>query len=153
MERQRSCEKLVADPATSPELKVRLEQADALCRFAATELGLPAHGAYRRYADLGRPSVVWNVYAAPAFSLEAKTSQQPRPTLIRNRWLPYANHHGNAEIPTGRRLSGVDGGAGRDVRMTRGQVDGAVRRRPGGVAELEAPPSFGRWPTGNRPVS
>ena len=32
-------------------------------------LGLPENASYRRYADLGRPYVVWNVVAAPELSL------------------------------------------------------------------------------------
>ena len=35
-------------------------------------LGLPDNGSYRSYADVGRPYVVWNVVAAPEFSVEAK---------------------------------------------------------------------------------
>ena len=36
------------------------------------ELGLPRNGSYTRYTDLGRPFVVWNVFAAPALSLEPR---------------------------------------------------------------------------------
>ncbi len=75
--RQTSCAKLVAAPETPAELKTQLELARRLCAFAETQLGLPAHGAYRRYADLDRPYVVWNVYAAPEFSLEARTWWYP----------------------------------------------------------------------------
>jgi predicted aminopeptidase len=53
-------------------LKDRLELARALRAFATAELGLPDNGSYRRYADLGRPFVVWNVFAAPEFSLELR---------------------------------------------------------------------------------
>ncbi len=35
-------------------------------------MGLPNNGSYRSYADVGRPWVVWNVVAAPEFSLTAK---------------------------------------------------------------------------------
>lgn len=75
--RQKSCEKLIADTNTPPELQTRLELAGDLCEFAERELGLPSKGAYRRYADLERPYVVWNVYAAPKFSLEPKTWWYP----------------------------------------------------------------------------
>ena len=37
-----------------------------------TELNLPSSRSYRRYADLGRPYVVWNVVATPEFSVEPR---------------------------------------------------------------------------------
>jgi predicted aminopeptidase len=40
--------------------------------FASRELGLPDNRSYRRYADLGRPYVVWNVFAAPEFSVKPR---------------------------------------------------------------------------------
>jgi predicted aminopeptidase len=75
--RQTSCAALLSDTNTPPELRAKLQLARELCTFAEHKLGLPAHGAYQRYADLSRPFVVWNVYAAPAFSLEAKTWWYP----------------------------------------------------------------------------
>ena len=38
--------------------------------FAVATLALPAGGSYRRYADLERPFVVWNVFATLEFSLQ-----------------------------------------------------------------------------------
>jgi predicted aminopeptidase len=35
-------------------------------------LQLPDNGSYRKYADIGRPYVVWNVVAAPEFSVDPK---------------------------------------------------------------------------------
>jgi predicted aminopeptidase len=75
--RQKSCEKLLASTNTPPELKARLQLAADLCAYANRELGLPAKGAYTRYANLERPYVVWNVYAAPEFSLTARTWWYP----------------------------------------------------------------------------
>ena len=57
----------------STTLRQRLELAQKLRRFASAELGLPDNSSYQRYADLGRKQVVWNVVAAPAYSLELKT--------------------------------------------------------------------------------
>jgi predicted aminopeptidase len=54
-----------------PRLKDRLERARVIREFATSELGLPDNGSYRRYADLDRPYVVWNVFAAPELSLKA----------------------------------------------------------------------------------
>jgi predicted aminopeptidase len=63
-------EKLLADPSTAPELRARLTEVRAARDFAAQELGLPDNKSYRTYADIHRPYVVWNVVAAPEFSLK-----------------------------------------------------------------------------------
>lgn len=64
---------LIAAPATPAPLRSRLELATRIRDFASRELGLPDNASYRSYADLGRPFVVWNVFAAPAFSVEPRT--------------------------------------------------------------------------------
>jgi predicted aminopeptidase len=61
---------VVNDAATSPELRKHLELAIAIREFASHELSLPNNASYRSYADLGRPYVVWNVFASPEFSME-----------------------------------------------------------------------------------
>jgi predicted aminopeptidase len=63
-------ESVLADPATPQALRERLELAHSIREYASRELKLPDNGSYRSYADLGRPYVVWNVVAAPEFSLE-----------------------------------------------------------------------------------
>jgi predicted aminopeptidase len=63
----------LADTHTPPPLKTRLALSQQIRRFAVTELKLPDNASYRRYASLQRKSVVWNVTAAPAFSLTLKT--------------------------------------------------------------------------------
>lgn len=63
----------LADPNTPPALTQRLRQAQDIRRFAATELHLPDNASYHRYANLHRRHVVWNVVAAPEFSLTLKT--------------------------------------------------------------------------------
>lgn len=70
MQAARPVEQIVADPETDPKLRTQLEQASAIRDFASRELGLPDNGSYRKYADLGRPYVVWNVFAAKEFSVE-----------------------------------------------------------------------------------
>ncbi len=64
---------VVADPQTPADLKVRLELSQRIRRFASTDLKLPDNASYTRFADLRRSSVVWNVVAAPEFSLTLKT--------------------------------------------------------------------------------
>lgn len=65
-------EQVLADPATPEVVRRQLLVVDAALLFARMELGLPATDSYRHYADLGRTSVVWNVFAAPEFSLEPR---------------------------------------------------------------------------------
>jgi predicted aminopeptidase len=65
-------EEVLADPETPAELRDQLLVVDAALVFARVELGLPASESYRQYADLNRPYVVWNVFAAPEFSLEPR---------------------------------------------------------------------------------
>jgi predicted aminopeptidase len=65
-------DELLRAPATDPDLRHRLAEAQSIRDFASRELGLPDNGSYRAYADLGRPYAVWNVFAAPELSLQAK---------------------------------------------------------------------------------
>jgi predicted aminopeptidase len=60
---------VLADPHTSAAVREHLEQVRAARQFASSELGLPDNDSYRSYADIGRPYVVWNVVAAPQFSV------------------------------------------------------------------------------------
>lgn len=63
----------LADAATSAGLRERLHLSQRIRRFAVDVLHLPDNASYRRYADLGRSAVVWNVVAAPEYSLTLKT--------------------------------------------------------------------------------
>jgi predicted aminopeptidase len=65
-------ETLLADPHTPPALRAHLEEVRAAREFASHELGLPDNKSYHSYADIGRPYVVWNVVAAPEFSVSPK---------------------------------------------------------------------------------
>ena len=61
---------VIARKDTSDTLKAQLIRARDIRDFASRELGLPDNGAYRSYADIGRPYVVWNVVATPEFSVQ-----------------------------------------------------------------------------------
>lgn len=69
----RPVDEWLADPTAPAELRQRLRLAQELRDFAVRELALPDNASYRRYADLGRPAVLWNVVAAPELSFELKT--------------------------------------------------------------------------------
>lgn len=73
MQASRPVEDWLDDPTTSQAVRQRLHLAQAVREFASRELALPDNASYRRYADLGRSAVVWNVVAAPELSLELKT--------------------------------------------------------------------------------
>lgn len=64
---------VIANPKTKPELRQKLTKVLAIREFASRELKLPRNQSYTYYADLNRPFVVWNVFAAPALSIELKT--------------------------------------------------------------------------------
>jgi predicted aminopeptidase len=70
--RQKPIGELLDDRRTPTPLKEKLATVLHIREFASNELSLPENGTYRDYADIGRPHVVWNVFAAPAVSLELK---------------------------------------------------------------------------------
>lgn len=62
------------DAEDTPErVRSKLQLTQRIRDFAVAELKLPDNPSYRRYADLRRNAAVWNVTAAPAYSLELKT--------------------------------------------------------------------------------
>jgi len=75
--RARPVAQVLAEPDVPPSVKERLRAARGIREYAVRELGLPDDGAYRSYAALDRPYVLWNVVAAPEFSLEPVESCFP----------------------------------------------------------------------------
>jgi len=73
MHAARPVDQWLADDSTSAELKKRLQLAQSIRRYAVSVLHLPDNASYTRYAQLDRRAVVWNVVAAPAYSLTLKT--------------------------------------------------------------------------------
>ncbi|HEY6457752.1 MAG TPA: aminopeptidase [Steroidobacteraceae bacterium] len=69
---RRPIDQVVADPKTPPSVRDTLAEVSAARDFASHSLGLPDNRSYRVYADIGRPYVVWNVVAAPEFSVKPK---------------------------------------------------------------------------------
>jgi predicted aminopeptidase len=72
MTKRQPIDKVIARPSTSDTLKAQLIRAREIRDFASDELGLPDNAAYRSYADIGRPYVVWNVVATPEFSIQPR---------------------------------------------------------------------------------
>ncbi|MDP1690859.1 MAG: aminopeptidase [Burkholderiaceae bacterium] len=73
MKRSRPVVDWLQDGSTAAPLRQRLQLSQRLRDFAVSELKLPDNASYRRYADLQRSAVVWNVVAAPELSLTLKT--------------------------------------------------------------------------------
>lgn len=68
---RRPLNKVVHDPLTDPALAGRLQLAQLARQFASRHLGLPDNRSYTGYVELHRRYVVWNVFAAPRFSVDA----------------------------------------------------------------------------------
>jgi predicted aminopeptidase len=73
MQAARPIDDWLADSTTPLAVQKRLKLTQDMRRFAVTDLHLPDNTSYHRYADLKRRHVVWNVVAAPEFSLTLKT--------------------------------------------------------------------------------
>ena len=65
-------DEIVASPDTPEELRRRLRLVQDARQYSIDELGLPDNKSYLAYSDLERDYVVWNVFAAPEFSLDAR---------------------------------------------------------------------------------
>ncbi len=68
--REKPISEVMGDAASPQTLRDQLALVLKARAFASSELGLPDNQSYQRYADLQRPFVVWNVFAAPAFSTQ-----------------------------------------------------------------------------------
>ena len=66
----RPIDELLADRDTDAALRDKLTTVLEVRDYASRELGLPNNDSYRAYADVGRPYVLWNVFATPEFSLK-----------------------------------------------------------------------------------
>lgn len=69
MRRAQPLEAIIDDPSTDPVLKTRLRRAREIRSFASRELALPDNRSYASYSDVGRPFVLWNVFATPELSM------------------------------------------------------------------------------------
>ena len=67
---RRDTDAVLADPATAPDVAVKLRLIARLLRFAETELELPVGGRYGSFVD-SDAVLLWNVVAAPEFDVAA----------------------------------------------------------------------------------
>ena len=70
--RQHNVEAVIENPQTAEALREKLRSVLNIRDFASDELALPRNSSYRLYANLERAYVVWNVFAAPEFSVEPR---------------------------------------------------------------------------------
>ncbi|WP_072432239.1 MULTISPECIES: aminopeptidase [unclassified Pseudomonas] len=99
-------DQVIADPARDPQLRAHLVQARAAREFASSHLHLPENQSYRLYADIGRPFVVWNVFATPEFSLAPQTHCFPIAGCVAYRgYYSQGAARGEAAL---QRLKGMD---------------------------------------------
>jgi len=61
---------VLENPDVSQDVKDKLGFVLQARAFASKELSLPDNDSYRTYVDLKRPYAVWNVFAAPEFSMK-----------------------------------------------------------------------------------
>jgi predicted aminopeptidase len=73
MSQREPVDAVLNDPQTPAATRRQLEVAQAALDFAHQDLRLPDNGSYRQYADTGRRYLVWNVVAAPEWSLQPRT--------------------------------------------------------------------------------
>src|SRR6056297_1169680 len=71
--KRKDIEKLLASPETSAEKRRKLELVLQLRDFSGEALALPDNGSYAGFVKLERDAVVYNVIAAPEFSVAPKT--------------------------------------------------------------------------------
>jgi predicted aminopeptidase len=63
---------IIERPTTDPALRARLQAVLDARSFASARLALPDNASYTVYADIHRDAVLWNVFATPELSLQAK---------------------------------------------------------------------------------
>jgi predicted aminopeptidase len=73
MQKQQPISNLIENPETPAQLREKLLLVQSARTFAEKELLLPVNDHYLSYVELNRPYVVWNVFAAPEFSLTPET--------------------------------------------------------------------------------
>ena len=98
--------KVIADPDRDQQLRAHLAQSQKARTFASQHLHLPDNQSYRLYADIGRPFVVWNVFATPEFSLKPQNHCFPIAGCVAYRGF-YSQSAARGEAAL-QRLQGMD---------------------------------------------
>ena len=97
---------VIADPGRDQQLRAHLAESQKARTFASQQLHLPDNQSYRLYADIGRPFVVWNVFATPEFSLKPQNHCFPVAGCVAYRgYYSQSAARGEAAL---QRLQGMD---------------------------------------------
>ena len=97
---------VIADPNRDQTLRAHLAQSQKARTFASQQLHLPDNQSYRLYADIGRPYVVWNVFATAEFSLKPQNHCFPIAGCVAYRgYYSQSAARGEAAL---QRLQGMD---------------------------------------------
>ena len=97
---------VIADSGRDQQLRAHLAQSQKARTFASQRLHLPDNQSYRLYADIGRPFVVWNVFATPEFSLKPQSHCFPVAGCVAYRgYYSQSAARGEAAL---QRLQGMD---------------------------------------------
>ena len=70
--RSRPIQQVIDDSQTPEQLRERLALVLRIREFASAQLALPDNGSYRKYVDVQRPFVAWNVFATDELSVVPK---------------------------------------------------------------------------------
>lgn len=70
--KRESVDDLLLSADTPADLKKSLLQAKNIRKYASQQLFLPDNNSYNGYVDTKKPYIVWNVFAAPEFSLSPR---------------------------------------------------------------------------------
>ncbi len=97
---------VIADSQRDQKLRAHLAESQKARTFASRQLHLPDNQSYRLYADIGRPYVVWNVFATPEFSLKPQNHCFPIAGCVAYRgYYSQSAARGEAAL---QRLQGLD---------------------------------------------
>ena len=97
---------IIADPTRDATLREHLRRSQSARNFASEQLHLPDNQSYRLYADIGRPMVLWNVFATPEFSLSPQNHCFPIAGCVAYRgYYSQSGARGGAAL---RKLDGMD---------------------------------------------
>jgi len=106
MTKARPVQAVIDDATTPAALRAQLVLARSIRDFASAELKLPDNRSYRSYAALDRKFAVWNVVAAPEYSVEAVQSCFPVAGCVSYRGF-FAREAAQAHAAA-RRADGLD---------------------------------------------
>jgi len=149
MSDRRPVSEVLGDASVPEPARRQLQEARAIVAFAEEQLNLPVEDSYSDYVALERDWVVWNLFAAPEFSLESRRWCYPVAGCVSYRG--YFDRKRAKSHAAKLRDQGLDvHGAGAVAYSTLGWFDDPLttpmlRREPAALAELLFHELAHRW--------